>query len=133
MIAANLAGMMSTTLCSMIDVCDSQYVRLDTILTKQWLKDLMRLYRTLYSSEQASTNKSFFLTQQLSPLIEHMRERLRVQALSANQQYSSQKVLVKFSPERLASNNDEYESAPVANKLPSLQQNTSNQSIPTVQ
>ena len=63
MIAANLAGMMSTTLCSMIDVCDSQYVRLDTILTKQWLKDLMRLYRTLYSSEQASTNKSFFLTQ----------------------------------------------------------------------
>ena len=79
-------------------------------MTKQWLKDLMRLYRTLYSSEQASTNKSFFLTQQLSPLIEHMRERLRVQALTANQQYSSQKVLVKFSPERLAVNNDEYES-----------------------
>ena len=62
MICANLAGMMSTTLCSMIDVCDSQYVRLDTILTKQWLKDLMRLYRTLYSSEQASPHKSFFLT-----------------------------------------------------------------------
>jgi len=44
----------------------------------------MRLYRTLYSSEAASQGKSFFLTQQVSPLIEHMRERLRVQSLTAN-------------------------------------------------
>ena len=61
-IIANLAGMMSTTIGSLIESCDNQYVRLDQIITKQWLKDLMRLYRTLYSSESATNKKSFFLT-----------------------------------------------------------------------
>ena len=48
---SNVAGMLSTTLCSMIDLCDSQYVRLDAIITKTWLKDLMRHYKTLYTAE----------------------------------------------------------------------------------
>ena len=76
-----MCGMLSTTLQSMIDICDNQYVRLDNIITKTWLKDLMRHYKSLYTAESRA-DASLLLTQQVSPLIDYIRERLEKQMLS---------------------------------------------------
>ena len=46
----------------------------------------MRLYRSLYSAESTIDLKNFFLTQQISPLIEFMRERLHKQQIGRQAQ-----------------------------------------------
>lgn len=63
LLTANLTGMASTTLCSLIELCDSQYVQLDSVLTKQWFNELTRLYKILYSSESKGDQCSLILTQ----------------------------------------------------------------------
>ena len=97
----DLAAVMAKSLCAMIETCDLQYVRLEQILTKEWLRDLMRFYRRLLDSDDSS----LLHTQKVSPLIEFMRERLQVQALRKRSgvHASPQKLLVKLDPEKLTS------------------------------
>lgn len=52
-VLGNLAGILAATLSSLIEVCDRQYVKLDsTVLTKDWLKLFMESYAKLYTIEE---------------------------------------------------------------------------------
>lgn len=43
-LASNITGILATTLVSVVDLCDLQYVRLEQILSKEWNKKFMSLY-----------------------------------------------------------------------------------------
>ena len=63
----------------MIKLCDEQYVRLETILNKQWMKQFIANFGKLYMAEDAKMAKTYSLTTAIKPLFDLLLERLKLQ------------------------------------------------------
>ena len=71
-IAGRLSGTLVDALNSIIDLCDMQYVKLESILTKDWCSALFTAKADLESIENLSADKEVCFSQLISPLTEHL-------------------------------------------------------------
>ena len=90
-----MAVKLSEMLYGLIDLCDEQYIKLESTLTKPWIKHFISSYGRLFNAENTERAKDFNFTSQFKPLFDLLLERLKLQG--QNQYVSlSSKVLVKL-------------------------------------
>ena len=51
LVAADLSGILGTTLCGIIKLCDQQNVSIKTVIDKEWLQHFMKAYDLLFQLE----------------------------------------------------------------------------------
>ena len=76
--AANIGVKLSEIMISLINLCDEQYLRLESILTKPWTKQFISTFGKLYMAEDAKMAKDYSLTTQIKPLFDLLLERLKM-------------------------------------------------------
>ena len=97
-IAGDLSGILAATLSQTVDLCDKQYVRLEQVLNKPWLRHFMQTYEKLYKAEESLEGRKFYFSRQISPFVEHLTERIKLQSKSVG---IAAKILVKLDQEKL--------------------------------
>lgn len=100
-IAGNMAGILAATLSSIINECDELYVQIDQILSKKWTKLFMAEYDRLFQAEEKDTENNFYLTQQISPLVEQLLKRIKNANNPVMKSNVSSKILVKLDQRKI--------------------------------
>lgn len=70
----------------MVRLCDQQYVQLNLVVNKPWVKSVVTAFNKLYKAEDATDEKEFTYTRQIKPLVDFLLDRIKMQT---NNQYTS--------------------------------------------